>query len=45
MRSITLEIGFSDLRGIGDTMPWHRSPDAARHSMLDQYERRTSSLK
>ena len=45
MRSITLEIGFSDLRGIGDTMPWHQSPDAARHSVLDQCERRASSLK
>ncbi|MDI3380382.1 hypothetical protein ACFPPF_09900 [Xenophilus aerolatus] len=45
MRSITLEIGFSDLRGTGDTMPWHQSPDAARRSVLDQYERRAFSLK
>lgn len=45
MRSITLEIGLSDLRRIGDTMPRNQSPETSRHSAPDKYERRASSLK
>ena len=45
MRSITLEIGLSDLRRIGDTVQGNQSPETSRHSALDKYERRASSLK